>query len=120
MTGQFEIPEAMREFAEKSMDQARKAFDDYMNLAQKATEGLAASGSGVPDSAKRMHEETIAFAEANVAASFELAQRLVRARDFEEMAKIQQEFLRQQMAAFEDQSRRLGKIAEQATKGKRN
>ena len=31
----FEVPEQMREFAEKSVDQARKAFDDFMGATHK-------------------------------------------------------------------------------------
>lgn len=116
MTGQFDIPDAMRDFAMKSMDQARKAFDDYLSAAQKATQELQGSGTTVHDSAKRLQEETIAFAEANVTASFELAQRLVRARDLQDMVKIQQEYLQQQMAAFAEQSRRLAEIAAEASR----
>jgi phasin len=116
MKGPFEIPDAMRDFAMQSMDQARKAFDEYLSAAQKATEELQGPGPAVQDSTKRLQEETIAFAEANVTASFELAQRLVRARDLQEMVKIQQDYLHQQMAAFADQSRRLAEIAAEASR----
>lgn len=120
MTSRFEIPDTMREFAEKSVDQARKAFDDYMTAAQRAAGASedSASGSGMDAGASAMHAETIAFAEATVAANFELARRLVRAEDPQEMARIQQEFLDQQMAAFADQSRRLTEIATAAAAGK--
>jgi phasin len=115
MKGPFEIPDAMRDIAMKSMDQARKAFDDYMDAAQKASEEFQGSGPTAQDSARRLQEESIAFAEANVTASFELAQRLVRARDLQEIVNIQQEYLEQQMAAFADQSRRLADIAADAS-----
>ena len=114
MTNPFQIPENMRDFAMQSMDQARKAFDDYMKAAQNAAGEVTGSGATMQDNAKRLQEETMAFAEANVTASFELAQRLVRARDMQEMIRIQQEYLEQQMAAFADQSRRLAEIASSA------
>ena len=34
--GSYEIPNEMRDFAEKSVDQARKAFDGFLGAAQKA------------------------------------------------------------------------------------
>jgi phasin len=114
MANPFDIPESMRSFAMQSMEQARKAFDDYMDAAQKAAGGMTGSGTAMQDNARRLQEETLAFAEANVTASFELAQRLVRARDMQEMIRIQQEFLEQQMASFADQSRRLAEIAASA------
>ncbi len=114
MTNRFDIPDAMRDFADKSVDQARKAFDDFMSAAQKAAGQFETSGSAMQKGAKSMQEETVSFAEATVTASFELAQRLVRARDAQEMAAIQQDFLKQQMAAFTDQSRRLTEIAQRA------
>jgi phasin len=116
MSNPFEIPETMRDFAMQSMEQARKAFDDYISAAQKAAEDMSGSGTATKDSVKRLQEETMAFAEANVTASFELAQRIVKARDPQEMVRIQQEYLQQQMAAFADQSRRLAEIAASATR----
>lgn len=114
MKNQFDIPQNMRDFAEKSVDQARKAFDDFMGAAQRAAGSFDTSGSTIQESAKEMHLEAMTFAEATVTANFELAQRLLRAKDLEEMTKIQQDFLKQQMAAFADQSRRLIEIASRA------
>jgi phasin len=107
----FDIPDAMREFADKSLDQARKAFDHFMASAQKAASDLDASGEAAQEGARDVQAEAIAFAEATIAANFELAQRLVRARDAEEILRIQREFLDQQIAALTDQSRRLAEIA---------
>ncbi len=36
----FEIPSEMRNLAEQSVEQARKAFDGYMTAAQQAVEAL--------------------------------------------------------------------------------
>lgn len=117
MKNQFDIPENMRDFAERSVDQARKAFDDFMTAAQKAAGTLDSPGSAMQEGARSMQAEAVSFAEATVTANFELAQRLLRAKTIEEMAEIQQDFLRQQMAAFADQSRRLTEIASRMAKG---
>ena len=47
------------------------------------------------------------FAERNIAAAFDVAQRLARAKDPQEMAQIQQEFLRSQMQALSEQAKEL-------------
>lgn len=119
MTNPFDMPNAMRDMAIKSMEQARKAFDDYMSAAQKAASEMQGSGAAVQGGAKRLQEETVAFAEANVTASLELVQSLMRARDLHEVVRIQQDYLEQQMAAFADQSKRVAEIAAGSDPGKR-
>ena len=42
------------------------------------------------------------FAEHNIATSFELAQRLVRAKDVEEVLKLQADYIKTQMQALTD------------------
>ena len=37
-TQNYEIPPEMRDFAEKSVEQARKAIDGFMNAAQKTAD----------------------------------------------------------------------------------
>ena len=55
--------------------------------------------------------QSLAFVEENVAASFDLAQRLVQARTVEEIAALQQEFVRRQMKAMAEQGKTLGEMA---------
>ena len=101
----FEIPEQMRTFADKSVDQAKKAFDDFMNATAKAVEKSEASAKSMETGARDVNRRALAFLEANVAASFDFAQQLVRARTVEEIGKIQQAFLQQQTEAAQNQSR---------------
>jgi hypothetical protein len=56
------------------------------------------------------------FAEQNVLNSFDFAQRLVRAKDLEEMTRIQAEFVRSQMAALSSQSQEIGKTVTAAAR----
>jgi hypothetical protein len=64
----------------------------------------------------------MAFAEQNVAASFEFAQKLVRAKDPEEVMKLQGEYLNQQMKVLAEQAQELGqsagKVMQETTKPK--
>jgi phasin len=108
----FEIPEQMRAAAERTVGQARKAVEQFLDATQKAVgEG---SDKTMGEGAADLSRQSLAFVEENIAASFDLAQRLVQARTVEEMAALQQEFLRRQMAAAADQGRTLGAMASRA------
>jgi phasin len=119
----FEIPEQMRQAADKSVGQARKAVEQFLDATQKAVASVEGSAKSVGEGAADLSRQSLAFVEENVAASFDLAQRLVQARSVEEMAALQQEFIRRQMAAVAEQGKTLSAMAERAgkaaqTKGK--
>lgn len=110
----FEVPSEMRAFAEKSVEQAKTAFDNYMSQALKAlgtVEGTAdAAQSGVRD----MSKQALGYAEENVASAFAFAEKLVRARDAQEIMQLQSEFAKETMQKLSDQTKSLG---EQVAKG---
>jgi phasin len=116
-SGTFEIPREMRTLAEQSVDQARKAFEGFMTAAQRAASSLEGQTSAVQTSAKDMRQKAIAFAEKNVAASFEFAQKLVHANDIEEVTRLQTEFMQRQMQALAEQAQELGGTATRAAMG---
>lgn len=109
----FEVPTEMRDFAEKSVEQAKKAFDGFMGAANKALDNVQGSSNTVQSSAVDMTKKAIATAEENVAASFEHAQRLVRAKDAQEVMQLQAEFLREQFAKFQSQMKDFGSNVQQ-------
>jgi phasin len=116
-SGNFEIPREMRTLAEQSVEQARKAFDGFMTAAQKAASSIEGQASAAQSGAKDVREKAMAFAEKNVAASFEFAQRLVRAKDFEEVTRLQTEFVQRQMQMMAEQAQQLGQTATRAAMG---
>jgi len=107
----YEVPSEMRDFAEKSVEQARKAFEGFVGAAQKAAAAMEATPFPLPMQAKELGTKAMSFAEANVKAAFDLAQKLVHARDMQEVLALQSEYLRAQMAAIQEQARELGGIA---------
>lgn len=113
-TPNFEVPTEMRDFAEKSVEQARKAIDGFMGAAQKTVDTFEGSATTVQSSAKDMTRKTFAYAEQNISAAFEHAQRLVRAKDVQEAMQLQSEFVRSQFAALQDQMREFGALAQSA------
>lgn len=113
MAQNFEVPAEMREFAEKSVDQARKAVDGFLTAAQKAVDTVEGYAPANP-SAKDMSRRTFAYAEQNIAAAFELAQKLVRAKDPMEAMRLQTEYVQAQLAAMQSQAREFGGMVQTA------
>lgn len=110
----YEIPTEMRDFAERSVEQARKAFDGFMGAAQRTVEGLETSASSVATNTTDMTRKSFSYAEQNITAAFEHAQRLVRAKDVQEAMQLQSEFVRSQFAAMQEQMRDIGASAQAA------
>ena len=110
----FEVPTQMRQFAEQSLEQARKAVDGFLNQAQKAVTTVETQASAAQSSAKDMEQKAMGFAEQNIANSFEYAQKLVRAKDIQEVMALQQEYLQSQMKAMSEQAKDLGSTASKA------
>ena len=116
-TGQFEVPREMRAFAEQSVEQARKAFDGFMTAAHKAASSIEQQTSAAQTGAKDMRERAMTLAEKNVAMSFEFAQKLVAAKDLEEVTRLQTEFVQRQMQSLNEQAQELGQTATRAAMG---
>ncbi len=110
----FEIPEQMRDFADKSVDQARKAFDDFMAATQKAVSNVEGSATAVQSGSSDINRKALEYAEEHMNSAFEFAQKLVRADDVQQIMSLQQEYLRKQMEALGEQTRELGDKATKA------
>jgi phasin len=104
----FEIPAEMRNAAEHGVVQARQAFDGFMSAAQKAVAKLEEQAAAAQAGAKGAGERMMGFAEQNVLNSFEYAQKLVRAKDLEEMMRVQAEFVRSQAERMNIQAQEMG------------
>lgn len=109
----FEVPAEMRELAEKSVAQAKQAFDGFIAATQHAVGTAETQVKTMQTGARSTGELAIKFAERNVAASFELAQKLLQAKDPQEIAALQAEYIKSQLAALTEQAKEL---SQQATK----
>jgi phasin len=107
MANTFEVPETMRDFAEKSVEQARRAFEEYLQAAQKAVGSFETSAQSAQTSARALGQDAIAFAEENMAANFEFARRMMHASDIEDMLKVQADFIEAQMSSYSKQGQKL-------------
>lgn len=98
----FEIPAEFRQFAEQGVEQARKAFTGFLDAANKAVDTFAAPtafNGGAGDVTRR----TLAYAEHNVTAALDLAQKLVKSKDVSEAMKHQADYLQSQAASLQNQ-----------------
>lgn len=112
----FEIPAEMREFAEKSVAQARQAFDGFIAATQHAVGTAETQAKTMQGSAKQAGDLALKFAEHNVQASFEFAQRLMQAKDAKEVTSLQAEYIKNQLAVLSDQAKELSQQAAKAAK----
>ncbi|HPG03256.1 MAG: phasin [Hyphomicrobiales bacterium] len=109
----YEIPAEMRDFAEKSVEQARKAFEGFIGAAQKAVSAAEATPFAVPG-VKEVGAKAVAYAEANVKAAFDHAQKLVNAKDVQEVLRLQNEYLKAQLTTLQDQAKEFGAAVQKA------
>lgn len=111
----FEIPAEMREFAEKSVEQAKQAFDGFIAAAQHAVGTAETQAKTMQTGAKEAGELAIQFAERNLTASFDHAQRLLHAKDAKEVTALQTEYVKSQIATLTEQAKELSKHAVKMT-----
>jgi len=111
-TANFEIPAEMRAFAERSVEQARSAFDQFITAAQQAVNTAESQAASARSGAKDVAELAMRFAEKNILASFEFAQHVVHARDVEEVLRLQTDYVKTQMQTLADQAKDLGETAQ--------
>jgi phasin len=109
----YQVPNEVRDFAEKSVEQARKAFEGFAGAAQKALHS-SSDLPLVPPEAKDMGAKAFSYAEANVNAAFDLAQKLVHAKDPQEVFQLQSEFVKIQLNAIQEQTKELGAAFQRA------
>src|SRR5215469_1652031 len=107
----LEVPAELRDLAEKTIEQAEKAFSLFFDAASK-------SMTAVPGAGTEVSKQALSFTEQNMKAAFEHARKLVHATDLQEAMRIQSEFLRTQFTNAGEHMREItGKIMS-AGKGK--
>ena len=111
----LEVPAELRELAEKSIEQAEKAFGMFFDAANK-------SMASIPSPATEMSKQALSLTEQNMKAAFEHARKLVHATELQEAMRIQSEFLRSQFTNAGEHMRQITggvlSAAKDASKGK--
>jgi len=107
----FEVPPQMREFADKSMEQAKQAFDSFVAAAQHAVKTAENQAANMQTGAKEVGALAMRYAERNMNTSFDFAQKLLKAKDSSEVTVLHRDYVSGQMAALTEQAKELGKQA---------
>ena len=108
------VPPEMRKFAEQSVQQAKKAFDDLMSATQKAVSTFEGHASSAQTAALELQRKVIGYYERNVGASLEFAQKLLQAKAPEEAMKLHADYVKAQMQALTEQARDIAQHAAKA------
>jgi phasin len=108
---QFAMPTEMRAFVEQSVTQAKNAFDGFIQAANQAMGQFQGQAQAARGSANEIAQKSMAYAEQNMAATFEFAEKLMKAKDPTEVMRLQSEFLGRQMQALSSQIQELGQSA---------
>ena len=110
----FAIPKDMRTMAEASFEQARKAFDKFMESAKTTAGSMEERRESVRSGAKEIGSKAVAYAEKNVQASLDYAQSLLKAKDLPEVMKLHSEYVQSQMRSLAEQASEMGQIVSRA------
>lgn len=113
---QLEIPEAVRDLAERNIEQARSAYDQFLEMAHQAQDMVAKSQGQFAAGALELQQRAMKYAEENIDSSFRFAKDLARARDLQEYVEIQTKYAQKQMQAYATQAQELGRLMSEAAK----
>jgi len=105
----IDVPPQVREFAQKSVDQAERAISSFMDSASKSV-GM------VPGPMTDVAKHALAITEKNLKVSFEHAKQLMQAKDIGEVMRLQSDFLRNQFGIATEQLKKTTDEAAAAPK----
>ncbi len=107
----FAMPNEIRAFIEQSVAHARSTFDGFIQAASKAMGQFEGRAEAARGGASEIAHKSMAYAEQNMAATFEFAEKLMHAKDASEVVRLQSEFLSRQMQTLSAQVQELGQSA---------
>jgi phasin len=116
----FEIPKEMRSMAEASFEQARKTFEKVLGNAEATAGSMEERGATMRAGAKDISARVLGYAEKNVQASLDYAEKLLHARDLPEVMRLHGDYVQSQMRSLAEQasemSQAVGRAAMEAAK----
>jgi phasin len=100
-TMKMQVPSQVKELAEKTVEQAEKAFTAFIEAAHKSVEMVPHPGTDIS-------KKTLSMTEQNMKAGFDHARALLHATDLQHFMQLQGDYLKAQFAAVQDQMIQLG------------
>ena len=113
----FEMPQQLRELAEKNVEQARATYAQFMDALTQAMSVWSTAPSNVMTSGfKDIQELAIRFAKENAEASFTLASELANAKDIQGVITLQSRYAQTQLQSYARQAQELGQLMAEAVR----
>jgi phasin len=108
----FEMPQQLRELAEKNVEQARNSYGQFLDAMAKAATMWS---SAIPQTEatsgfKAVQDRATRFAKQNTDACFNMATELAAAKDIQDIIGIQSRYAQIQMQAFATQAQELSRL----------
>ncbi|MBS7539305.1 phasin family protein [Ancylobacter lacus] len=112
--GEMDLPKELRTIVEASLTQARQAVDSLILVAHRALDNGEQRTDRLQEQAREASRATMQLIEANVAAGFDFAAQLARARTLPEWVKLNQDFAARHAARLAAQAGHPGEPIEPA------
>ena len=111
----LEIPQQMRDLAQKNIEQASVAYGQFMGAMTQAMDMWTKpmSANQMTSGFKIVQEQATKFAKQNAEVGFALASDLAKAKDIQEVLALQTRYAQTQMQAYALQAQELGQLIAQ-------
>ena len=108
----FELPQQLRELAEKNVEQARNSYTQFLDAMAKAAGMWSAAipQTEATSGFKAVQERASRFAKQNADACFNMATELAAAKDVQDIMGIQSRYAQVQMQALSTQAQELSRL----------
>ena len=107
----FEMPDAVREMAEKGVLQAKEAYDSYKSMAEEATDAIEDAVATVNKGATDFQAKALVAAKTNFNAGFDLVEKMLGVKSPSEVIEIQTDFARKQFDTLTSQAKEIQDLA---------
>jgi len=112
---QIDVPAAVRETAEKSVQQAQEAFAKIKTAAEEATDAMEDTFESARAGLTTVNLKAIDAVQENTAAALDFAKKIISAKTVAEMVELQSAFLRDRFDVVSAQSKAMQEILGQVT-----
>ena len=115
----FEMPKAIRDLAEKNVEQAQTAFRQFSDA---MTQAMAMWSKAIPANDlttgfSTVQDRAVSFAKQNAEAALGLASNLAKAKTAQDILTLQSSFAQSQMQAYALQTHEMGRLMTEAMQG---
>ena len=110
------MPETLQAMAEDGVTKSREAYQKIQSATKDNAKVVEEFVLAAQASAKAIGEKVIDNTAANTEAVFDAAQAIARARSLPEAARLQADFMQQQMAAATSQTKELFELSNRVTR----